>query len=123
MTSLTAHNVHIKAKRSTFFHFLLASFLSSFWYLRADMRYLSTMGWQHYDETKNLVLPHMQMDPNGHFYFPLYPWSIIMVVMNCFPLVIVSISIALVFLCLNLMIAIDFIKNVVQDKVIPVLLL
>ena len=68
-------------------------------------------------ETKNLVLPHMHLDPNGHFYFPLYPWSIIMVVMNCFPLIIVSISIALVFLCLNLMIAIDFIKNVVQDKV------
>ena len=69
------------------------------------------MGWQNYDETKDLVLKHMQMNSDGHFYFPLFPWTLIMVVMNGFPLVNVSISIALVFLCLNLMVAIDIIND------------
>ena len=48
---------------------IAASFLSSFWYLRADMRLLSTMGNPEYDQIKHRVLSHMSINSDGFLFF------------------------------------------------------
>eukprot|EP00093_Oithona_nana_P011955 11955.XXX_370405_372069_1 [CDS] Oithona nana genome sequencing. len=96
-----------------------ASFLSSFWYLRADMRFLSTMNYKDYEETKTKVLSHMTKTEDGKILFPLKPWSFIMVAMNCFPLLLITLSVCLIFVCLNMFFSIKIMQgstNEPQEK-------
>ena len=93
-----------------------ASFLSSFWYLRADMRFLSTMNYKDYEETKSKVLNVMaRTTEDGKILFPFYPWTPIMVAMNCFPLLLIAISVSLFFICLNMFFSMKIIQGTQND--------
>ena len=101
-----------------------ASFLSSFWYLRADMRFLSTMNFKDYEETKTKVLSHMTKTEEGKILFPLKPWSFIMVAMNCFPLLLITLSVSLILVCLNMFFSIKIMQgstNETQEKKISLI--
>lgn len=90
---------------------IAASVLSSFWYLRADMRLLSTMGNPAYDKIKNRVLSHMTLNSDGLLLFPFRPWTPMMLLMNCFPMLNIIASIALIFITLNILFSFGFIEQ------------
>ena len=75
------------------------------------MRFLSTMGWDGYGMIKNRVLTQMSRDLDGHLFFPFYPWTPIMIAMNCTPLLNIAISITLLFICINLLISIELFED------------
>lgn len=95
-----------------------ASVLASFWYLRADMRLISTMGRPDLDSTKNKVLSHMQFNQDRKLYFPFQPWIYLMVLMNFWPILNVAISLALIFITLSLMISFHITEDL-QDPEPP----